>query len=204
MPDFNHKNLARRFYYDRQFECDAVRVLPGEYYFTNRNIIMTTVLGSCVAACIHDPLSKIGGMNHFLLPESANMSATAPAIESMRYGTFAMDTLINDTLKLGAVRENLVAKVFGGGHVIEDMKTLKVGSRNAKFVVNYLNDKGIKIVAEDMEDVHPRKICFSPTTGKVMVKKLKDSGFLPYVNLELAYRESIYKSAHFDSLNTVK
>jgi len=199
MPDFNHNNIAIRFYYDRQFECDAVRVLPGEYYFTNRNIIMTTVLGSCVAACIHDPLNKIGGMNHFLLPESSNVSSTVPAAESMRYGTFAMDTLINDTLKLGAVRENLVAKVFGGGHVIKDMKTLKVGARNVKFVVNYLNNKGIEIVAHDMEDVHPRKICFSPVTGKVMVKKLKDSGFLPYVDFELAYRDSIYKSLQYDS-----
>jgi chemotaxis protein CheD len=199
MPADNPKNLARRFYYDRQFESDAVRVLPGEYYFTNRNIIMTTVLGSCVAACIHDPLNKIGGMNHFLLPESSHFSMLGSEAESMRYGTFAMDTLINDTLKLGAVRGNLVAKVFGGGHVIEDMKTLKVGSRNAKFVVNYLKDKGIKIVAEDMEDVHPRKICFSPVTGKVMVKKLKASGFLPYVDLELAYRDSMSKSVQCDS-----
>jgi len=204
MSDFNHKNLARRFYYDRQFESDAVRILPGEYYFTNRNIIMTTVLGSCVAACIHDPVNKIGGMNHFLLPESANTSASTPAAESMRYGTFAMDTLINDTLKLGALRENLVAKVFGGGHVVEDMKTLKVGARNAKFVVNYLNEKGIKIVAEDMEDIHPRKICFSPVSGKVMVKKLKDSGFLPYVDLELAYRDSMYKSVQNDVLDFIK
>jgi chemotaxis protein CheD len=204
MPDPNHKNLARTFYYDRQFKCDAVKVLPGEYYFTNRNIIMTTVLGSCVAACVYDPLNKIGGMNHFLLPESSSLSATKPPVESMRYGSFAMDTLINDTLKLGAVRENLVAKVFGGGHVIEDMKTLRVGSRNAKFVVNYLNDKGIKIVAEDMEDVHPRKIYFSPVTGKVMVKKLKDCGFLPYVDLELTYRESIYKLMHFDGSDILK
>ena len=194
MPSFTHKNLAIQFYYDRQFECDAVRVLPGEYYFTNRNIIMTTVLGSCVAACIHDPLNKIGGMNHFLLPESSNLSSTLPAAESMRYGNFAMDTLINDTLKLGAVRENLVAKVFGGGHVIKNMQTLKVGARNVEFVVNYLNSQSIEIVAHDMEDVHPRKICFSPVTGKVMVKKLKDNGFSSYVDLELAYRDSIYNS----------
>ena len=172
MKDLKHKNIAHQFYYDREFKCDAVRVLPGEYYFTDKNIIMTTVLGSCVAACIHDPLKKIGGMNHFLLPESSSQLNT-PIEESMRYGTFAMDTLINETLKLGAVRENLVAKIFGGGNVIEDMKILNVGSRNAKFVVNYLENKGIEVLAKDMEDVHPRKICFSILTGKVMVKKLK-------------------------------
>ena len=204
MLDFNHKNLAQRFYYDRQFECNAVRVLPGEYYFTNRNIMMTTVLGSCVAACIHDPLNKVGGMNHFLLPDSSKFLATVPAAESMRYGSFAMDTLINDTLKLGAVRENLVAKVFGGGHVIEDMKTLKVGFRNAKFVVNYLKGKGIKIVGKDMGDVHPIKIFFSPLTGKVMVKKLKDSGFLPYVDLELDYKNSMHKAVQCDTQHIVE
>jgi chemotaxis protein CheD len=165
---------------------------------------MTTVLGSCVAACIHDPLFKIGGMIYFLLPESSSLSAMVPPVESMRYGSFAMDTLINDTLKLGAVRANLVAKVFGGRHVMQDMKILRVGSRNAKFVVNYLNDKGIKILEEDMEDVHPRKIYFSPVTGKVMVKKLKDIGFLPYVDLELTYRESIYKLMQFDGSDILK
>ena len=183
------KNIASIFYRDNKFNCDAVRILPGEYFFTNKYIVMTTVLGSCVSACIYDPFKKIGGMNHFLLPDSLRCS-DVPVEESMRYGLFAMDTLIRDIIEIGAVRKNMLAKIFGGGNVLDDMKTLKVGSKNSYFVINYLKRSGIKIVAEDMEDIYPRKIYFSPITGKVMVKKLKASGFLPYSDVEMACRNS--------------
>jgi len=171
MSSSSSTNLAHHRYFDRNFKSDAVRVLPGEYFYTRENLMIMTVLGSCVAACVRDRVSGIGGMNHFLLPDGADPDS--PISESMRYGSYAMEVLINDLFKAGARRENLEAKVFGGGNVIKGMTSIAVGSRNAKFVVNYLNTDRIPIVVQDLEDIYPRKVCFFPNSGKVLVKKLK-------------------------------
>ena len=178
--------LARHAYFDRGFACDAVKILPGEYYFTGKDIMLTTVLGSCVAACIHDRVSGIGGMNHFLLPE-AGSEADSPVSETMRYGSFAMEVLINDLLKSGARRANLVAKVFGGGNVLPGMTTMNVGSKNARFVLNYLKTDNIPVLSEDLEDKYPRKVCFFPMSGKVLVKKLKESAGMNVLQQDLIY-----------------
>jgi len=171
MSSTSSTNLAHHRYFDRNFKSEAVRVLPGEYFYTRENLIIMTVLGSCVAACVRDRVSGIGGMNHFLLPDGGDPDS--PISESMRYGSYAMEVLINDLFKAGARRENLEAKVFGGGNVIKGMTSIAVGSRNAKFVVNYLNTDRIPIVVQDLEDIYPRKVCFFPNSGKVLVKKLK-------------------------------
>jgi len=171
MSSTSSTNLAHHRYFDRNFKSEAVRVLPGEYFYTRENLMIMTVLGSCVAACVRDRVSGIGGMNHFLLPDGGDPDS--PISESMRYGSYAMEVLINDLFKAGARRENLEAKVFGGGNVIKGMTSIAVGSRNAKFVVNYLNTDRIPIVVQDLEDIYPRKVCFFPNSGKVLVKKLK-------------------------------
>jgi chemotaxis protein CheD len=171
MSSTSSDHLAKHRYFDRNFKSDAVRVLPGEYFYTRENLMIMTVLGSCVAACVRDRVSGVGGMNHFLLPEGGDPDS--PVSESMRYGSYAMEVLINDLFKAGARRENLEAKVFGGGNVIQGMTSIAVGSRNAKFVVNYLNTDRIPILVQDLEDIYPRKVCFFPNSGKVLVKKLK-------------------------------
>jgi chemotaxis protein CheD len=192
MHDPALQQLARHAYFDRNFSCDAVRVLPGEYYFTGKDIMLTTVLGSCVAACIHDRVSGIGGMNHFLLPDvGGDADADSLVSESMRYGSFAMEVLINNLLKAGARRNNLVAKVFGGGNVLPGMTTLNVGSKNARFVLNYLKTDNIPVLSEDLEDRFPRKVCFFPVSGKVMVKKLRDSAGPSLIKQELIYKDSL-------------
>lgn len=192
MHDPAFQQLARHEYFDRNFSCDAVRVLPGEYYFTGKDIMLTTVLGSCVAACIHDRVSGIGGMNHFLLPEIGGESDTESLVsDSMRYGSFAMEVLINNLLKAGARRGNLVAKVFGGGNVLPGMTTLNVGSKNAKFVLKYLKTDNIPVLSEDLEDRFPRKVCFFPASGKAMVKKLRDSAEPALIKQELSYKDSL-------------
>ena len=184
--------LARHQYFDRIFSCDAIRVLPGEYYFTANEIMLTTVLGSCVAACIHDRVSGIGGMNHFLLPDAGrDADADSLVSDSMRYGSFAMEVLINSLLKSGARRGNLVAKVFGGGNVLPGMTTLNVGAQNAKFVLNYLKTDNIPVLSEDLEDRYPRKVCFFPRSGKVMVKKMKDNKDPNVMQQELIYKDSL-------------
>ena len=170
----NIEQFASHIYHDRSFNCQAAKILPGEYYFTNDDMMITTVLGSCVSACIRDRVRGIGGMNHFMLPDGGN-DADSPISSSMRYGTYAMEILINEVLKAGARRENLEAKVFGGGAVLRGFNAINVGERNAKFVRDYLRTENIRITAEDLNDVWPRKVNYFPRSGKVMVKKLKSA-----------------------------
>jgi chemotaxis protein CheD len=182
------EQLATNLYYDRSFECDTAKILPGEYYFTGKPMMIVTVLGSCVAACVRDRVVGIGGMNHFMLPDGGG-DTNNPASASMRYGAYAMEVLINQLLKAGARRENLEAKVFGGGNVLRGFTTMNVGERNAQFVRDYLHTENIRIVAEDLNDVHPRKVYFFPATGRVLVKKLKQLN-----NYTLVRREQDYAS----------
>ncbi len=163
--------LAPNRYYDRTFDMEAVKLLPGEYYVTTRRMVLVTVLGSCVAACIRDPHTRIGGMNHFMLPEGGDphdlMSSSA------RYGSYAMEVLINQLVKLGARRNRLEAKVFGGAAVLRGFTTVNVGESNSEFVLEYLANENIPVIAHDLRGIYPRKVYFFPETGRVLVKKLK-------------------------------
>ena len=163
------EHLANNRYFDRQFDVEAVKVLPGEYYVTTSEMVLVTVLGSCVSACIRDREMGVGGMNHFMLADSSdagNLSASA------RYGTYAMEILVNHLLKLGARRSQLEAKVFGGGRVMASLTSSQVGDRNSRFVLDYLQTESIPVRAQDLLDVYPRKVYFFPFSGRVLVKKL--------------------------------
>jgi len=179
------EHFATNVYYDRTFDCDAAKILPGEYYFTAKDMLIVTVLGSCVSACIRDKVSGLGGMNHFMLPDGGD--ANSPVSASMRYGTYAMEILINDLLKAGARRENLEAKVFGGGAVLRGFTAINVGERNAAFVMSYLRAEKMRVVAEDLNDIYPRKVYFFPRSGKVLVKKLMTAHNETLVARELDY-----------------
>lgn len=181
------EHLATNLYYDRIFDCEAAKILPGEYYFTGKPMMIVTVLGSCVAACIRDRVSGVGGMNHFMLPDGGESGSASAS--SMRYGSYAMEVLINQLLKAGARRENLEAKVFGGGNVLRGFSSINVGERNARFVRDYLRTVNIRILAEDLNDIHPRKVYFFPQTGKVLVKRL-----IQLNNYTLVRREHDYAS----------
>lgn len=180
--------ISPKLYFDRAFAIDAARLLPGEYFATPRDMMIVTTLGSCVAACIRDSRSGIGGMNHFMLPEN-NQENGGWGNSSARYGAYAMEMLINQLLKLGAKRANLEAKLFGGGAVIKHMKSINVGERNAKFGLDYLQTEGIPVVSKDLLDIYPRKVYFFPQTGKVLVKKLYNVH-----NDEIISREQKYRS----------
>ena len=182
-----NSHFATNVYYDRTFDCDAAKILPGEYYYTGKDMLIVTVLGSCVSACIRDRVKGLGGMNHFMLPDGGDPGN--PVSASMRYGSFAMEVLINDLLKAGARRENLEAKVFGGGAVLRGFSAMNVGERNAAFVINFLKTERIPVLAEDLNDIYPRKVYFFPRTGKVLVKKLMQTH-----NDTLAKRELDYAS----------
>ena len=173
-PSMSHlynEALAPNLYFDSHFNIDAVKILPGEYFATVRPMLIVTVLGSCVAACIRDKVSGIGGMNHFMLPSVSDSGE--PINVSTRYGTCAMEVLISQLLEMGAQRKHLEAKIFGGGNLIKGFTVDNVGERNAVFVRDYLKLEQIPIVAEDLLDIYPRKIYFFPEQDKVMVKKLK-------------------------------
>ncbi|MDQ9170877.1 chemoreceptor glutamine deamidase CheD [Oxalobacteraceae bacterium R-40] len=184
------ENFATNVYFDRTFDRDTAKILPGEYYFTGKDMAIVTVLGSCVAACIRDRVTGVGGMNHFMLPGDGN-DADSPVSTSMRYGTYAMEMLINGLLKAGAKRENLEAKVFGGGNVLSNFIAINVGERNAQFVRNYLRAENIRTVAEDLNDVFPRKVYFFPRTGKVLVKKLRQMNNNTIANREQDYARQL-------------
>jgi chemotaxis protein CheD len=155
---------ASFFFYDAHFKNDAVKILPGEYFVHDEDMLIMTTLGSCIAACIYDRNAKVGGMNHFMLPDGAG--------DSGRYGSYAMELLINEMMKRGANRMTMEAKVFGGGQVVSGMTTMNVGERNTNFVMDYLKTERIPIVSKDVLDVYPRKVCFLPGSGKAMVKRL--------------------------------
>lgn len=160
---------ASFFYADHHFQYDAVKVLPGEYFVSNEDLVIQTVLGSCIAACIWDNKQRMGGMNHFMLPDGDGSDSSG------RYGSYAMEILINEMIKMGARRETMQAKVFGGGAVMAGFTTMNVGERNTKFVFDYLATERIPVMSQDVLDIHPRKVCFFPISGKVLVKRLAHS-----------------------------
>ena len=180
-----NSHFATNVYYDRTFDCDAAKILPGEYYYTGKDMLIVTVLGSCVSACIRDRITGLGGMNHFMLPDGDSADASG------RYGSYAMELLINEMLKLGARRESLQAKIFGGGQVMHNFTTMNVGERNTAFVTQYLQTERIPIVSEDVLDIYPRKVYFFPKTGKVLVKKLMQTQNDTLAKRELDYAKRL-------------
>lgn len=180
--------LAATRYFDRHFQVDAVKVLPGEYFATAGNLALVTVLGSCVAACLRDAESGVGGMNHFML---AGVEEDGPCGASARYGAFAMELLINHLLKLGARRPALEAKVFGGACVVAGLAQARVGERNAEFIRRYLAAEGIRLAAEDLLGARPRKLVFFPASGRALVKALGRVGDDHLLQQESAYRRQI-------------
>ncbi|WP_329742698.1 chemoreceptor glutamine deamidase CheD [Dyella sp. A6] len=172
LPGFEH---LRRFW-DSAQSCHTVKVLPGEFYVSMQDEVVSTVLGSCISACIFDPRRRIGGMNHFMLPAPSGATGARDdwalvVGRAARYGNDAMEQLINAILKVGSQRVDLEVKVFGGGRVLTQMTD--VGRRNIEFVQHYIETEGLRLTASDLGDVYPRQVQFFPTSGRVRVRQLK-------------------------------
>jgi chemotaxis protein CheD len=176
-------------YLDRHFNRLAMKILPGEFYATTQDEVIVTVLGSCVSACLLDPIAMVGGMNHFMLPVKQG-EPDADVFYAARYGAAAMEFLINDLLHLGAQRDRLVAKAFGGGRVLEGMSS-DVGGQNVDFVRQFLRNEGIPLWSEDMGGPHPRKVYFFPHTGQVLVKRMERTNNDTIRNRELSYFQEV-------------
>ena len=183
LPGFSH--IGR--YWDESRDMIAAKLLPGEYYVTRVEETIVTVLGSCVSACIRDTVFGIGGMNHIMLPMSQSDGSWEQlgATTSARYGNFAMEQLVNEILKHGGKRQNLEAKIFGGGRILAHMTD--IGRKNIEFVERYLLTDAIKVVARDLGEVYPRKVYYTPATGRASVKKLQSLH-----NSTIAEREANY------------
>jgi len=169
----------------------TAKLLPGEFYVTRHDEAISTVLGSCISACIADRRLGVGGMNHFMLPEDSSAGTADRWMDpasglATRYGSHAMECLINELLKLGARREHFEIKLFGGGRILASMTD--VGARNAAFIREYLRSEGLTVAAEDLGDICPRRIIYFPESGKVRVRRLQ-----PLEATAIAERERRYQ-----------
>ena len=163
-------NDERRRYRNEKIGATMVQVTQGDYYVTGaRDELLSTVLGSCIPACIRAPRLGVGGMNHFLLPSD---ESSDESFASLRYGSFAMEQLINSLMVLGARREDLEVKIFGGANVIRSLAG--VGHRNADFIEDYLAKEGLRVSAKHLRGHFARKLIYFPKTGKVKMKELSE------------------------------
>ncbi|MBT3134367.1 chemoreceptor glutamine deamidase CheD [Alteromonas sp. ALT199] len=190
-------------YYDQRFSIDAVKLLPGQYFVTTHNKMLVTVLGSCVAACLFDPVAGVGGMNHFMLP---NVNKTASELEqsqgvAAKYGIHAMELLINDLVKAGASKSRIKAKVFGGGKVVPSFVQNDIGKLNAEFVSHFLDTELIPILASDLCDNYARKIYFFPRDGKVLMKRINELNNTTIIERESQHRWELSKQAPSGSVD---
>lgn len=194
---FDARHVVRGFEHLRRFHEPntgqmAVKILPGEYYATAEDEVITTVLGSCVSACIHDPEAGVGGMNHFMLPEPAANGGRwgdTPAGRSARYGSDAMEQLVNTVLKAGGERSRLKVKIFGGGRILAQMTD--IGARNIDFVRRYLRDEALVLIAEDVGGTSPRHVRFYPAAGRVQVRRLNGIAGTGLVDRERRYLKQL-------------
>ena len=175
-------------------EHDVIKVYSGDCYVTDKpDKVMVTILGSCISACIRDPKIKVGGMNHFLLPDTTNVGDSPN-----RYGAYAMEQLINDILKKGGDKKRLEVKLFGGGNVIDS--SAMIGDKNVQFIRQYMLSEGLLVTQEDLGGKAPRRIHYYPETGKVMMRKIEKKDELESVTKEeKAYKQKItQQSQHQD------
>ena len=157
-----------RRYWDKNEGRWIAQVLPGDYYVTTHDEIIATVLGSCVSTCVRDEVAGIGGLNHFMLP---SQGSDVRADEALRYGCYAVERLINELVKHGALRERMEVKIFGGGKVIAGMGD--IGRKNIEFVHQYFATEGLPIEAEDVGGVWARRVRYFAASGKVMLQRLQ-------------------------------
>ncbi len=170
-----------------------VHIHIGEYYASRKPAVIYTLLGSCVTVCLYDPVAKIGGMNHILMPGKADMDHfDAPA----RYGINAMELLINRIMNLGGNRRHLIAKVFGGARTISTIAPeYSMGRKNVEFALTFLERESIKIAGSDMGGIRSRRVFFNTGTGEAFLKKGRALDSSVIVTQERVQKEQISRQA---------
>lgn len=189
---------TKKKFWDNRFQRHALVILPGEFHVSSDNEVIVTTLGSCVSACIRDRVTGLGGMNHFMLPKDISASSTNVKNwmfdnenKSARYGSVAMELLINTIIKMGGSRLNLEAKIFGGSLLAAGQSVgNRVGDKNVAFVKEYLAMEKIPITDEDVSNPWPMKIYYIPANGESYVQRLRS-----LANQEVSNRERQYSSS---------
>ncbi len=181
-----------RGFYDPRFQARIVNVPPGAHEVSDApDEVLSTLLGSCVAACIRDRATGVGGVNHFLLPGDGSRADPASAGADLRFGVNAMEMLINALIRRGARRDRLEAKVFGGANLSIGASAHAVGERNAAFVQRFLDREGIPIARSDLGGRRPRRVNYHPASGKAWVIQIRDPRAAGVIEAESAYRSRI-------------
>lgn len=187
MRGFEHM----RAFWEPRWECYAIKVQPGAFCISKEKVVLTTVLGSCISACIYDPELKIGGMNHFMLPTS-NMKDDGG--RSMRYGLFAMEQLINGLLRLGSRRESLQLKLTGGGDMMQGITS--IGQQNIDFIKDYVAAEQLQVLAADFGGDQARKVAYFPQEGRMLVNRMDHRDDQRLIEEERSYRQDV--DCHLD------
>ncbi len=161
-------------YYDQTLDVHLISVMAGVYHWTrSSDIAFSTTLGSCLSVCAYDKHAGIGGMNHFLLPQAPEHEADDKYSESFRYGSAAIETLLNSLYSKGAAKNGMQVKIFGGGKVLGGLSQ-DVGQKNINFARNFFKRENMRIESEDVGGNHGRRIIFFPRQGKVLMRSLGD------------------------------
>ncbi len=154
-------------YWREKWNCYGVSIKQGDYCVTDQPIVITTVLGSCISVCVYDKSTGYGGMNHFMLPKKSD---DKDMYRPFRYGLFSMEQMINQFLKQGVSKEHLEAKVIGGAKMMG--KLSNIGQLNIDFIMQYLSDEKLRLIAQDIGGEQGRKLAFFPNTGRLLVSKI--------------------------------
>ena len=186
------RDIASNRYHDRLLGAEMVNIVVGGCVVSgDPNVIITTTLGSCVAACLYDPVAAIGGMNHFLLPDQGNDRLSV----SSRYGSAAMEQLINRLLAATGRRDRLRAKIFGGASVnAGNSRAAGIGQRNVEFVMDYLATEGIPTLSWDVGGSSPRAVRFFPTTGRTQRRLIGEESVRDIARSEASFMERLRKT----------
>jgi chemotaxis protein CheD len=183
--------------YSLRFKKDITIIYPGEYFATNKNIVIETLLGTCISACLIDEINAVFGMNHFLLPYQLKHKEKDFLGENALYGSAAMELLINDMMKLGAEKKNLKAKIFGAGSILGNTYKISktVTQNNINFIKDFLEVEQIPIVSEDVGGEHGRKIfLFTEKKGTVLLKRIHQENIVYKIqSQEEEYKNNIIK-----------
>lgn len=186
LPGF--ENYQR--YWSKRHDCYAVNVKPGEFYVTAQSEAITTLLGSCISACIRDPIAGIGGINHFILPAEGGSKFFDS--DSARYGAYAMEQLINTLMKFGGSKSRMEVKITGGASLIKGCR--EIGAYNIQFVLDYIKKEGLKLLSSDVGGEQARHVVYLPQSGRLLVKKLNQTETQPLSAEEARYQKQIKNS----------
>jgi len=173
-------------FWDPKWKRNVVKILPGGFYISEEDIVISTILGSCISVCIFDSDAGFGGMNHFMLPGCSEQDNTD---RPFRYGLFAMEQLVNELMKHGCKHERMQMKVTGGGEMISGMS--QIGLQNINFIKDYIEKEGFTVEAIDVGGDQARRVVYFPSTGRMLVSKLNHRQDQLLIDEERKYRNTV-------------